>query len=314
MHLVRYLEHFPQVFKDGVMTIGNFDGVHLGHQKVIQRVVKLAKDNQVPSLLMCFEPTPKEFFMADQAPARITTWRERYQKIEALGIDVLIQIPFNQSFANLDPYNFVKDILCDTLAIRHLIIGDDFHFGKDRKGNFQLLAAAGKELGFVVEDTKTLKRATKRVSSTAIREALVDGNFELVEEFLGSAYRMSGKVIHGQKLGRTLGFPTLNIKVNRQVSPLHGVYAVKVHGLDNGQDGSSDISPAIASIGTRPVVDGEEWLLEVYVIDQNGDYYGQRVDIEFCYFIRPERNFPNLELLQVQMQSDLQEAKDYFDL
>jgi len=197
--------------------------------------------------------------------------------------------------------------LVDTLGIKHLVIGDDFHFGKNRVGNFSLLQKAGDEFGFKVEDTQTLQMDAKRVSSTAIRDALLEGDFTLAKDLLGEPYVISGRVIHGQKLGRTLGFPTLNIQV-RQVSPLHGIYAVKVNGLEDL------VIPAIASIGTRPVVNGKKWILEVHLVDQSGDFYGERVSVEFCRFIRSERNFPDLANLTEQMQLDLKEARDYFDI
>lgn len=308
MQLIRYLNSFPEDLRGGVLTIGNFDGVHQGHQRVIKRVQTLSETYACPSLVMTFEPTPKEFFMRENAPARLFTWRERYEKLKRSGCDGLLQLKFDERLANMDAFNFVRDILVDTLQIRHLVIGDDFHFGKNRSGNFSLLRSAGKELGFKLEDTQTLQLDSKRVSSTAIRDALNDGNFDLVEELLGEPYCMSGRVVHGQKLGRTLGFPTLNISVKRQVSPLHGIYMVKVHGL------SDKPLPAVASIGTRPAVNGKSWILEVHILEHDRDHYGQRAEIEFCCFQRPERNFPDLEKLTEQMQLDLAEAKEYFGL
>jgi len=308
MQLVRYLDSFPSSMCGGVLTIGNFDGVHLGHQRVISRVMALSKEYMCPAVIMLFEPTPKEFFMRKNAPARLFTWRERYMKLKNLGCDALLQMKFNALLANMEAKDFIKTILVDTLKIKHLVIGDDFHFGKNRSGNFSLLQQAGQEYGFLVENTQTLQMDSKRVSSTSIRDALSDGNFDLVTELLGEPYCMQGRVVHGQKLGRTLGFPTLNIPVNRQVSPLHGIYAVKVSGL------SEQPLPAVASIGTRPVVNGEQWILEVHLLDQSGDFYGKKAKVEFCCFLRPERNFPDLDKLKTQMLLDLHETKDYFTI
>jgi len=308
MYLFRYLDSFPVSLQGGVLTIGSFDGVHQGHQRVLKRVRSLADEYGVPALVMSFEPTPKEFFMQAKAPARIYTWRQRYLALQEQTCDAVLQLKFDQAMADYAAEAFIKDILVDKLKIKHLVIGDDFHFGKNRTGNYALLLEAGQKFGFRVEDTQTLQLDSQRVSSTSIRAALGNGNFDLVEELLGRKYVMSGKVIHGQKLGRTLGFPTLNIPVKRQVSPLHGIYAVKVHGL------AEDALPAIASIGTRPVVKGREWLLEVHLIDHQGDYYAQHAEVEFCCFLRSERNFPSLDALQEQMALDLNEAREFFDL
>lgn len=306
MQLIRNYKNFPQKFSGSVLTIGNFDGVHLGHQRVIQRVMAIAKNKNLKSIVMVFEPTPKEFFMEEKAPARLMRWRDRYLAIQETGCDALVQLKFDKVFSRLSPNEFVKNILVDALDVKHLVIGDDFKFGYQRQGDFEHLMDAGMQHGFIVEDTQTLIRDSQRVSSSAIRTALAKGDIELATQFLGAPYHMSGRVIHGKKLGRELGFPTLNIPVKRQISPLHGVYAVKVHGL-----GVNPL-PAIASIGTRPVVSGIDWLLEVHLLDHNGDYYGKRVDVEFLHFLRPELNFEDLDLLKKQMQQDLVEVKDYF--
>ena len=306
MQLIRSYKNFPQNLSGSVLTIGNFDGVHKGHARVIQRVVDLASEKELNSLVMVFEPTPKEFFMGNAAPARLMRWRDRYLAIHNSGIDALVQLKFNQDFSKLSADKFVEDILVKALGIKHLIVGDDFKYGHKRSGNFEHLIECGKKLGFSVEDTQTLSHQKQRVSSTAIREALAHGNIEEATEFLGAPYHMSGRVIHGKKLGRTLGFPTLNIPVKRQSSPLHGVYAVQVHGLED------QAIQSIASIGTRPAVNGKGWLLEVHLIDRSGDYYGKRVDVEFLHFVRAEANFSGLDELTTQMELDLAEVREYF--
>lgn len=306
MQLIRSYKNFPKKFSGSVLTIGNFDGVHLGHQRVLGRVMEIAKNKNLNSIVMVFEPTPKEFFMGEKAPARLMRWRDRYLAIQRTGCDALVQLRFDKAFSRLSPNEFVKNILVDALDVKHLVIGDDFKFGYQRQGDFEHLQNAGMEHGFIVEDTQTLLQNSQRVSSSAIRLALAEGNIEQATQLLGSPYHMSGRVIHGKKLGRTLGFPTLNVPVKRQISPLHGVYAVQVHGLDENP------LKAIASIGTRPVVSGIDWLLEVHLIDHNGDHYGKRVDIEFLHFLRPEMNFNDLESLKIQMLDDLDIVKDYF--
>jgi len=306
VQLIRSYKNFPKKLSGSVITVGNFDGVHLGHQRVIERVKEIANIKDLNSLVMVFEPTPKEYFMGEHAPARLMRWRDRYLAIQKTACDALVQLKFDKAFSRLSPNEFVKNILVDALDVKHVVVGDDFRFGYQRQGDFEYLLDSGMEYGFVVEDTQTLMQNTQRVSSSAIREALLHGDLEKATDFLGAPYHMSGRVIHGKKLGRTLGFPTLNIPVKRQNSPLHGIYAVQVHGLEN------EPVQSIASIGTRPAVKGGSWLLEVHLIDRVGDYYGKRIDVEFLHFIRPEQNFPDLESLTSQMQLDLAEVKQYF--
>jgi len=306
LQLIRSYKNFPKKLSGSVLTIGNFDGVHKGHKRVIKRVLELAEEKNLNALLMVFEPTPKEFFMGKAAPARLMRWRERYFAIQSTGIHALVQLKFNQKFSELSADEFVEEVLVKALGIKHLIVGDDFKYGHKRSGDFEHLLECGKKFGYSVEDTLTLTHLDNRVSSTAVRNALQDGQIELASELLGAPYSMSGKVIHGEKLGRTLGFPTLNIPVRRLSSPLHGVYAVQVHGLEEAPIKS------IASIGTRPAVNGKSWLLEVHLIDRVGNYYGKRIDVEFLHFIRSEQNFPDLESLTTQMQLDLAQVKEYF--
>jgi riboflavin kinase/FMN adenylyltransferase len=306
--LIRSYNNFPTAFTNSVLTIGNFDGVHKGHKKVIQRVKELAQLKDIRSLIMVFEPTAKEFFMGAKAPARLMRWRDRYMAIQKTGCDGLVQLKFNHALSTLSADDFVKEILVDAMNINYLVVGDDFRYGYQRSGNFQHLLECSKKFGFVVEDTQTLMQKSERVSSTAIRNALADGDIEYASDLLGYAYHMSGRVIHGNKLGRELGFPTMNIPIERQISPLHGIYAVHVHGLVKTP------LQAIASIGTRPAVNGSEWLLEVHVLDYSDEHYGQRIDVEFLQFIRPELNFPNLEDLKTQMHKDLEQVRNFFSL
>ncbi|MBT8142289.1 MAG: bifunctional riboflavin kinase/FAD synthetase [Gammaproteobacteria bacterium] len=307
MRLIRSYKNFPKELSGSVLTIGNYDGVHLGHQRVIERVLQVAKLKHLHSLVMVFEPTPKEYFMGDQAPARLMRWRDRFLAIKQTGCEGLVQLKFDRELSSLSANDFVKQILVDALGVQHVVIGDDFRYGYQRQGDFEHLKDAGREHGFIVEDTQTLKQGTQRVSSSAIRAALSDGDMELASSLLGSAYHMSGRVVHGKKLGRELGFPTLNIPVSRQISPLHGIYAVQVHGLEQ------DPVNGIASIGTRPAVEGSDWILEVHLLERDGDFYGQHVDVEFLHFLRPEINFADLAALKKQMQADLEQVREYFE-
>lgn len=307
MQLIRTYKKFPQHLSGSVLTIGNFDGVHRGHQLVIQRVMHLAQELQLSSLVMVFEPTPKEFFMRDKAPARLLPWRDRYTAIKKTGCDGLVQLKFDKALSEMSADDFVEKILVNALGVKHVVVGDDFCYGNQRSGNFKHLLECGKKFDFIVEDTQTLMQGSQRVSSTLIREALACGDLDTAKELLGYAYHMSGRVVHGKKLGRELGFPTLNIPIKRQTSPLHGIYAVLVHGLEK------EPVPAIASVGTRPAVNGKEWLLEVHLLDRSGDFYAQRVDVEFLNFMRPERDFENLDALKIQMLADLAEVRNFFN-
>lgn len=307
MRLIRSYKNFPNALSSSVLTIGNFDGVHKGHQRVIQRVLDVAVQKKLNSLVLVFEPTAKEFFMGDKAPARLLRWRDRYLAIKKMHCDALVQLAFNKKLSELSADDFVKKILVDAFNIKHLVVGDDFKYGHKRSGDFQHLVESGKKYGFTVENTQTLAQNSMRVSSTAIRAALAKGDMQLAQNLLGYPYHMTGRVIHGQKLGRELGFPTLNIAVKRQVSPLHGIYAVLVHGIE------TEPVQAIASIGTRPVVNGKHWLLEVHLLDRSGDFYGHRVDVEFLQFMRPELDFSEMNALKEQMHQDLLDVRALFD-
>lgn len=308
MKLIRGLHNLRPQHTSKVATIGNFDGVHLGHQKVINEVVKRARDRQQKSTLICFEPLPREYFFGEDAPARLTPLRDKFHLMKSLGIDQLLVLDFNEKMANMPATDFVQNVLVDGLQIERLKVGDDFKFGLNRQGNFELLEQMGVKLGFKVLNTNTLRDNDDRVSSTLIRQALQQDDLERVAELLGRPFSMGGIVIHGDKRGRQLGFPTANISIARRVSPVQGVYAVEVHGLDK------EALPAVANIGTRPTVGGTGFLIEAHIFDFDGDIYGQRIEVILKRKIRDEKKFDGLDELVAQIAHDKQTAQHYFGI
>jgi len=285
------------------VTIGNFDGLHLGHRAVLARLVERAKTLGVPAVVMSFEPTPREYFMGAAAPPRLSSFREKFCGLEALGIDRLFCVRFDAALAGLEPQAFIDEYLVDGLGTRYLAIGDDFRFGRDRAGDFATLRAAGQRHGFEVEDTPTCLLDGIRVSSTAVRGALASGDLALATRLLGRHYAMSGRVMRGQRLGRKLGFPTVNLRPAHRMVPMTGVFAALVRGL------GLQARPAVANLGTRPTVDGHERLLEAHLFDYSGDLYGRRLTVEFFARLRDEQRFDNVECLTAQMHRDAELAR-----
>jgi riboflavin kinase/FMN adenylyltransferase len=303
--LIRGLHNLRAAHRDCVATIGNFDGVHLGHQAVLEALTARARAAGLPSLVIIFEPQPMEFFCPDQAPARLTRLREKLEAIGNFGIDRVLLIRFDARFADVDAQEFVRRILVGKLAIRHLYVGDDFRFGKDRVGDFDLLRAMGKEAGFGVESLDTVAEAGDRVSSTRIREALQQGDLAHAERCLGRRYRICGHVAHGNKRGRTIGFPTMNVGLLRRSTPLRGVFAVQVLGLADRP------LPGVANIGNRPTLAGDDrFLLEVHLFDFADEVYGRHVEVDFVEYIREERRFESFEALREQIGRDAKRARE----
>ncbi len=304
MLLIRQPNKTPEVLRDGcVATIGVFDGLHVGHQLILGRVLAEAEAHGLPALMFSFEPTPQEYFSAGAPPARLMRFREKYQALKAAGVDVFYCPRFQRSFSSLEPEAFVEQLLIGTLNIKHLVVGDDFHFARNRSGTIDDLVTAGKHYGFTVEQVGSVVQDGLRVSSTAVRSALLDGDLNKARTLLGRRYLMSGRVVSGQRLGHTLGFPTANIKLNRKLSPIVGIFAVRVLGL-----GAQPLD-AIASLGTRPTVDGIEPILEVHIFDFSDDIYGKYIDVEFVAKLRDEEKFPDLESMTEQMHVDAAEAR-----
>ena len=307
MKLIRGLHNLSRALPASAVTIGNFDGVHLGHQLVIRQLHAVARQANLPTVVIIFEPQPIEFFAPDRAPKRLARFREKIAYLKAQKIDYLLCLPFNAELAGLDAETFVQQILIDRLNTRHLVIGDDFHFGRNRQGNFQFLKENSERFGFQVDATETLIHKGDRVSSTRIRECIQAGDFDGAAELLGRPYSLSGRIAHGQKLGRQLGYPTINIKMGDKTLIVKGIFAVRVKGIDNHPlDG-------VASIGTRPTVNGVDTILEVYILDFNRDVYGYRVVVEFLHKIRDEEKFDSLEELTAHIAQDTEKARSFFE-
>ena len=305
MQLVRGLHNLRPKHRGCVATIGNFDGVHLGHQSVFRHLLEKGEELQLPTTVVTFEPQPREFFQADSAPARLTRLREKLQAIHDVGVERVVVLEFNRRLAAMQAEQFVEELLVKGLGARFLSVGDDFRFGSKRQGDFQLLQRMGEAHGFQVENMNTYKLDADRVSSTRIRELLTQGDFSAANQCLGRPYRICGRIAHGDKRGRTIGFPTLNVNLHRRVSPLQGVYAVQVEGLD-GQ-----AIPGVANIGVRPTVEGDtRYLLEVHLFGFDRSVYGEHVSVEFVRKLRDEKRFENFEALRRQILLDADEARE----
>ena len=303
LELIRNLHSIRPRHQGCIVTIGNFDGVHRGHQMLLQQLQAHALSKQEKHLVVLFEPQPNEFFAPDKAPARFTRLREKIINLDLYGVDYVLCLRFNQQFAQWSADEFVQRVLVDGLKVQHLVIGDDFRFGKQRQGDFQTLLAAGMQHGFEVENRHTFLLRGERVSSTRIRQALQQGDMQLAHELLGRPYTIYGRVEYGQQLGRTIGFQTANIALHRLHSPIEGVFAVFLHGLDEQP------LKGIANLGRRPTVGGEHLLLEVHLFDFSREIYGQHVEIEFISKIRDEQRFDSLDALKQQIQRDVEQAK-----
>ena len=308
MQLIRGLHNLTQPITASVVTIGNFDGIHLGHQHVLEQLKDVAIQHNLPSTVIIFEPQPIEFFAPARAPKRLSRFREKLAYLKSKQIDNLLCLKFNRDLAELYAEDFVKQILVERLNTRHLVIGDDFRFGKNRSGDFQYLKDCGEQYGFAVENTETLLIDGARVSSTRIRECIQNDDFEQAAGLLGRHYTLSGKVCHGQKLGKKLGFPTINIKMGDKTLIVKGIFAVSVKGIDNR------VLRGVASIGTRPTINGVDTILEVFILDFDQDVYGYSVEVEFLHKIRDEQKFDSLQELKIHIEQDTVKAKQYFNL
>ena len=306
MEFIRSISQLRKHHQNCVATIGNFDGVHLGHQALLKQLATKATELQLPMLVMIFEPQPQEFFMPDKAPARLTRLREKLLALRRYtNIDQVLCLNFNKKFAALTAEDFIEQILVNGLKIQHLVIGDDFRFGQQRKGDFNLLQ---KYNSFTVENSYTFKIDDERVSSTRIRETLKQDNFQLASKLLGRPFTIGGRIAYGKQLGRKIGFPTANIALHRRISPLNGIFAVKIHGITE--------KPLLgaANIGTNPAVNGKNLLLEVHIFDFEKNIYGRYVEVEFIQKIRDEENFPSLEHLKQKIELDVKIAKQILSL
>ncbi len=290
-----------------VLTIGNFDGVHRGHQTLLAKLTAKAQATGLPSAVLTFEPHPREYFTHENRPIRLTSLREKIQRIADQGVDRLYIGRFNTRFAALTAEQFIEDILIRGLCARQVMIGDDFRFGRGRKGDFAMLQAAGSQAGFTVEAMHTLVHEGERVSSSAVRSALAEGDMPHAARLLGRPYSISGRVMHGDKIGRTIGFPTANIQLKHRSPPLMGIYTVSVEGL-------ADLPwPGVASVGVRPTInDAGRPTLEVHLFDWNTECYGAHLKVNFLAKQRDEERYDTLEALTAQIARDADQARAYF--
>jgi riboflavin kinase/FMN adenylyltransferase len=291
------------------IAIGNFDGVHLGHGALLRRLCDLARQSSLPPTVLTFEPHPREFFSPASAPARLTTLREKLELLAEAGIEQAMVCRFNAAFAALSAEQFIERVLVRGLRVQHLIIGDDFRFGKGRTGDFALLQQAGAAHGFAVEAMGSVTVDGARVSSSGVRAALAAGSMEQAATLLGRPYIIDGKVVHGDKVGRQLGFATANIRIRHDPLPMTGVFAVEVSGLDDGKP-----LPGVANLGIRPTVGGTRPLLEVHLFDFDRDIYGRHISVRFVHKLRNEQRFSNFDALKAQIAADAAAARAFFKL
>jgi riboflavin kinase/FMN adenylyltransferase len=303
---IRDLQSLRSTRKRSVITIGSFDGVHLGHQAILKQVKDRAAQLGLPSIVMTFEPQPQEFFSGEKAPARLMRLREKVDALREFGIDQVVCLQFNRALRNLTAAEFVQLVLVNGLGVKHLIVGDDFRFGCDRSGDFTMLAQMGQSCDFTVQDTATLEVNGQRVSSTLVRHFLQQAEFERAAELLGRPFAIRGRVAYGQQVGRELGFPTANVQLNRYSAPLSGVYAVRVNV-------GGEIYQGAANVGVRPTVgDLVKPILEVHLLDFVGNLYGKRISVEFACKVRDEEKFTTLDRLVEGIQRDVKQIRAWF--
>jgi riboflavin kinase/FMN adenylyltransferase len=315
MELIRGHYNLRPRHRGCVATIGNFDGLHLGHQAILARLTDKAREYALPSTVITFEPHPQEYFHPGDRPARLTSFREKLEVLAGLPIDRVLCLPFNRGLADMPAASFIDRVLVGGLGLRCLIVGDDFRFGRQRQGDIVMLRAAGERHGFEVLVMEALVQEGGRISSTRIREALRRGDLPGAGRLLGRPYRLAGLVVAGDRRGRQLGFPTANVHLQRRAfargaalhpAPLAGVFAVQVYGV------GPEPMPGVANIGTRPTVDGTKCVLEVHVLDFDGDLYGRHLQVEFHVRLREERRFPDVGALARQIAADAEAARAWF--
>jgi riboflavin kinase / FMN adenylyltransferase len=306
MQLVRTSRNFPfdRVARGSVATIGAYDGLHLGHRKLLDSVLTAAAESGLPSVVMSFEPTPKEFFSAASPPARLMRFREKFEALAEAGVDIFFCPRFDDRMRNIAADTFIRQLLIHAMNVRCLVLGDDFRFASGRSGTVEHLQRAGRSLGFDVRQESSVIVDGNRVSSTAIRQALWSGELEHAARLLGRHYSMSGRVIAGVGLGHDLGYPTANVNLRRRQSPVMGIFAARVRGL-----GRKPLD-AVASVGTRPTFGGTKPLLEVHIFDFDADIYGEYIQVDFIARIRSEKKFADARALIEQMHLDSAQAKE----
>lgn len=306
MEIINGLHNLRPRHRGCVLTVGNFDGVHRGHRTLIDALCDEADSRGVPSMLMTFEPQPREFFAGTKLPARLTRFREKVHLLGQTRLDRLLCLPFNERTANIEAEWFARDFTVDQVDAKHVVIGDDFRFGRGREGDLALFEKFGREYGYEVSAMSTLLQGEDRISSTLIRQTLAEGDFGAATHMLGHEYFIMGRVVYGRQLGRQLNVPTANIRLQRYRAALEGVYCVTVEGIGD------TVRQGIANIGVRPTVDGKEPLLEVHVFDYAGNLYGDLIKVTFKQKLRDEQAFGSIDALKEQIAQDLLLARDYF--
>ena len=307
MELIRGLHNLRPRHRGCVATIGAFDGVHLGHQAVIRHLLDKAQELGLPSVIIVFEPLPREYFAPIEAPARLMSFWEKCRALERLGVDRVLRIRFNESLREMSAQQFVDDIFVAGLGVRYVVLGDDFRFGNDRQGDVKFIQEQGLRYGYDAGPTPTCSIGGERVSSTRIREALENADFQQAERLLGRPYSISGRVIYGRQLGRTIGTPTANLELRRLRAPLAGVYAVEVNG------GGVQAATGVANVGVRPTVeDSIKANLEVHLLDREIELYGQHIEVIFRHKLRDEKQFGSVEELTANIQRDIEHTRTWF--
>jgi riboflavin kinase / FMN adenylyltransferase len=302
MELIRGLVNLREHQRGCAVTIGTYDGIHLGHQALLRRVNEHAGRLSAPTVLLTFEPMPREYLSPEAPPTRLTSLRERWRVLEGMSLDYVLLLRFGEGLRNLSAEAFAS-LLARDVGARAVVVGHDFRFGCHGEATAPMLAEAGRRLGFYVDVVPPVMSDGERVSSSSVRDALARGDFEFAKRRLGRPYSMRGRVVPGQRLGRDLGFPTANLRIERRRAPLMGIFAVRVHGVGE--------TPArgVASLGTRPTVGGVHTLLEVHLFDFSADLYGREIEVEFVAKLRDEEHFPTLEALVEQIHRDAAEAR-----
>lgn len=303
MQLIRGIHNIRPEHFGCVATIGNFDGVHLGHSEIIKRLKRLGAERRVPSMVVVFEPQPAEFFARGRVPARLTRLREKFHLLAERGVERLLVLRFTRELAAMPPDRFVGELLVRKLGIRALIIGDDFRFGSGRGGDFALLQELAERHDFVMEQTVPFLFIGKRISSTYVRDLLLHGYYHEAIRMLGHPYCIEGRVVHGHKRGREWGFPTINLDLHRRKSPIAGIFAVKVHGL------GAQPRPGVGYVGSRPTIDDPRFVLEVHIFDYDAECYDQYVGIEFIDKIRDDIKFDSFAAMAEQIGRDCESAR-----
>lgn len=308
MLFIRGLVNIPKTIDQTAITLGDFDGVHLGHQAIIDRLIKEAKSHRLKSVLICFEPQPAEFFQKSSFPGRILRLREKLKALDAFDIDYVLCLNFNKNLASLSAETFVRSILVDRLHCKRLVVGNDFRFGKGRKGDANQLSQLGEQYNFIVISEKAIQVNGQRISSTRIRRALRNGDFDLVKQLMGCAYQLSGKVRYGHGRGKSLGFPTANISQFHYKMATSGIFIVKV------TDDAHQKWYGVTNLGTRPTFNDNEIVLEVYLLDFNADdLYGKVLHVEFLNKMRDELYFHSVNKLKAQIKKDINQARQWLN-